>query len=92
MDSVDADLVTDIWMEVVATVGVGEVGGGMEGIDWASTITVYLLLASMVLLLLSLTMGPRAFLVMGLVFWGWALVLGCDWVGHGWVCCSWVWG
>ena len=89
---VAADLVTGIWVEVVATVRVGAVGVMLEGIGWASTLTVYLLLASTVPLLFSLVLSPRAFLVMGLLFWGQVLVLGCGWVGHGCVCCSWVWG
>ena len=97
MDSA-VDLATGVWVEVVATVGVGAieftgvVGVGLVGMDWASTLTLYLLLGSMVLLLLLLVLGPGAFLVTGLVFRGWALVLGCGWVGHGWVCCSWGWG
>ena len=71
---VAADLVTDIWVEVVATMGVGAVDcTGAVGVVvtcWASTLTLYLLLASMVLFLLSLALGPGAFLIMG-------LVLGC---------------
>ena len=78
------DLATGVWLEVVATVGVGAVGIGVEGIGWASTLTLYLPLASMVLLLLSLVLGPGAFLVMGLLFgevagtWLW---LGWSWLG-----------
>ena len=95
MDSA-VDLTTGIWVEVVATVGVraveftGVVQAARVGMDWASTLTLYLLLASMVLLLLSLVLGPGAFLAMGLVFCGWALVLGYGWVGDGWLCCGWV--
>ena len=43
--NVVADLVTGIWVEVVATVGVGAVefteavGVGMVGMGWASTLT-----------------------------------------------------
>ena len=92
MNVVAVDLVTGIWVEVVATVRVGEVGVGMESIGWVSTLTLYVLLVSMALLPLLLALGPRAFLVMELGFWGQALVFGCGWVGHGWVCCSWVWG
>ena len=62
---VAADLVTVIWVEVVATVGVGAVDcTGAVGVvvtDWASTLTLYLLLASMVLFLLSLALDPGAF-------------------------------
>ena len=65
---------------------VDAVGVGVVGVGWAITLTLYLLLGSMVPLLLSFVLGPGAFLVMGLLFWGLALVLGCDWV-----CCSWVW-
>ena len=93
---VTVDLATGIWMEVVATVGVGAaeltgvVGVVVVGTGWARTLTLYPLLAIMVLFLLSGTfaLGPGAFLTMG-------LVLG--WAGHGWVCCGWdccglVWG
>ena len=86
------DLSTGIWVEVVPTVGVGAVGIRLEGIGWVNTLTLYLLLASMVLFLLSLVLGPGAFLVMGLLFLGGALVLGCGWVGHGWVFYRWVCG
>ena len=86
MDAV-VDLVTGVWVEVGATVGVGAVeftgAAGVLVTGWASTLTLYLLLASTVLFLLSLALGPGAFLIMG-------LVLG--WVGHSWVCCDWVWG
>ena len=83
IDAVAVDLVTGVWVEVVATVGVGAVGVGMEGIDWVSTLTLYLLLVSIVLLLLSLALSPWAFVVMGLLFQGGALVL---------VLCKVVWG
>ena len=86
IDSV-VDLTTGVWVETVATRGAGAVEVGVEGIGWMSTLTLYLLLASMFLFLLSLALGPGAFLVMGLVFWEQVLVLGCGWVG-----CSWVWG
>ena len=58
----------------VATVGVGAVAFGLEGIGWVSTHTLYLLLAIMVLLLLSGTfvLGPGDFLNLGLGAW-----LGC---------------
>ena len=83
------DLVTGIWGEAVAIVGAGAVeftgaaGVGVVGMGWAITFTLYLPLASMVLLFLSLVLGPRASLVMGLAIWGDALVLGCSWV-WGW--------
>ena len=83
MDAVAADLVTSIWVEVVAIVELGAVGIGMEGIGWVSTLTFYLFLVSMVLPLLSLAFGPGAFLVMRLVFGEQALVLGFGWV-WGW--------
>ena len=80
------DLVTGVCVEVLATVGAGAVDFtgvvGVVGTGWASTLTLYFLLVSMVFFLLSLVLGPRAFLIMG-------LVLG--WVGHGWVCCGQVW-
>ena len=80
------DFVTGICVEVVATVGVGAVDctGAIVVVDagWASPITLYLLLVSTVFFLLSLTLGPGAFLIMGLVLG----LAGCDWV-----CCGWVW-
>ena len=93
---VAVDLVTGIWVEVVATVGVGAaeftgaVGVVVVGTAWARTLTLYPLLAITVFFLLSgmSVLGPGAFLTMG-------LVLGR--AGHGWVCCgqvcgNWVWG
>ena len=75
-------LTTGVWVLTVATMGVGAVEVGVEGVGLVSTLTLYLLLVMMVLFLLSLALGPGAFLTMG-------LVLG--WAGHGWVCCGWVW-
>ena len=84
---VAADLVTGVWVEVLATVGVGAVdctgAVGLVLTGWTSTLTLYFLLASTVLFLLSFALGPGAFLIMGLVL---------DWVGHGWVGCGQVWG
>ena len=81
------DLVTGVWVEVVATMEAGAVeftgAVGMLGAGWASTLTLYFLLVSMVFFLLSLALGPGAFLIKG-------LVLG--WVGLSWVCCGWVSG
>ena len=83
---VAVDLVTGICVDIVATVGVGAVDCtglvGVVGTDWASTLTLYLLLASMVFFLLSLALGPGAFLIM---------VLVPSWVGYGWVYGVWVW-
>ena len=83
---VAVDLVTGIWDEVVAIVGavtVEFVGAiGVVGTGWASTLTLYFLLVSMVFFLLSLALDPGAFLIMG-------LVLG--WVVLGWACCVQVW-
>ena len=81
------DLTAGIWVEEVATVGVGPVGIGVVGVGWASNLTLHLLLVSIVLLLLSFILGLVVFL-----FVGDALVLGCGWVGHAWVCCGWSWG
>ena len=81
-----ADFTMGVWGKVVATVGVGTVGVeftgavgvGMVGMGWAITLTLYLLLVStLVLLFLSFVFGPRAFLVMGLLFWGGVLVFVC---------------
>ena len=73
------DLTTGVQVEavVVATVGVGAVEG-VEGVGWAITLTLHLLLASTVLFL-SLVLGLMVFLAME-----GALVLGCGHVGHGW--------
>ena len=69
-----ADFVMGIWVEVVATVGVGTVGVkftgtvdiGVVGIGWAITLTLYLVLAeTLVLLFFSFILGAGAFLVMG---------------------------
>ena len=78
MDSV-ADLVTGVWVLTVATVGAGAVEVGMEDTGWVSTLTLYPLLAIMVLFLLSLALVPGVFLTLG-------LVLG--WDSCGWVCCD----
>ena len=69
------DLTNGVWVLTVATMGAGVVKVGVEGVDWVSTLTLYLLLVTMVLLL-SLILGPGAFLTMGLVL-GWA---GCRFV------------
>ena len=96
---VAVDFVTGVWVEVVATVGVGTVeftgvvGVVVVGTGWARTLTLYPLLAIMGLFLLSLAFGPGAFLIMGLVLhWvghGWVC---CRWICCGWVCCRWAWG
>ena len=75
----------------MAAVGIGAVGVVVVATGWARTLTLYPLLVSMVLFFLSLALSPRAILAIGLEFWGWVLVLDCGWVGHDWVCCSWVW-
>ena len=84
------DLTMGIWVEAVATVGVGTVGVkftetvaiGVVVMGWAITFTLYLLLVGTLVLLFfcSDILGPGAFLVMGLLFWGGVLVLGCGWV------------
>ena len=69
-----ADCTIGIWVEALATVGVGAVeftgavGVGVVGMGWAIILTLYLLLAGMAFLLLSLVLSPGAFLIMGLVF------------------------
>ena len=84
------DLTIGVCVLTVTTMGAGAVEVGVEGVGWVSTLTLYLLLAIMVFLLLSVTfvLGPGDFLTLGFVL--------C-WAGHGWfccnlVCCSWVWG
>ena len=75
-------LTTGIWVEAVATVGIGAVGVVVVGTGWGRRVTLYPILAIMVLFLLSIALGPGAFLAIGFEFWGWALVLGCSGVGH----------
>ena len=80
-------------VEVVATVGIGkvgvkftgEVGSGVVGMGWVITFILYLLLVGTLVLIFfcSDIFCPGAFLVMGLLFWGGVLVLGCGWV-WGW--------
>ena len=77
MDAV-ADFTMGIWVEVVATVGIGTVGVeftyavgiGVVGMGWAITLTLYLLLAGTLVLLFfcSDILGTGAFLVMELLF------------------------
>ena len=87
--NVVADFTMDVWVETVATMGVvavefiGAVGVWVVGMDWAITLTLYFLLVSMVFILLSLNLGFGAFVVIGLIFWRGALVLGSGWV-WGW--------
>ena len=58
---------------------------GVVSMGWAITLTSYLLLVGTLVLLFfcSDILGPGTFLVMGLLFWGGALVLGCSWI-WGW--------
>ena len=91
---VAVDLVTGVYMEVVATAVIGAaeftgvVGVVVVGTGWARTLTLCPLLAITVLFLLlgTFVLGPGAFLTIGLVL-GWA---GHGWVCCGWVCCSWI--
>ena len=89
IDSV-VDLTIGVWVLTVATVGAGAVEVGMEGVGWASTLTLYLLLAIMVFLLLSGTfvLGPWGFPVSGVgawLSWSWLvlLLMGLFWLGLG---------
>ena len=59
------DLTIGVWVLTVAAVGTGAVEVGVEGIGWVHTLTLYLLLVIMALFLLSLALGPVAFLTMG---------------------------
>ena len=81
-----ADLVTGVWVEVVATMGTGTVEFtgtvGEVGRCWASILTLYFLLVSTVFFLLTLALDPGAFLIRG-------LLLG--WISLDWVCCGQVW-
>ena len=87
------DLTTGICVLTVTTVGAGAVEVGMEGVGWLNTLTLYLLLAIIVFLLLSFTLGAGDFLTLGLVI-GWASLcwLCCTWTCCNWVGYSWVWG
>ena len=64
------DLTTGVWVEAVATVGVGTVGVVVVGTGWARTLNLYPLLVITVLFLLSFACDPGAFLAIGLEFWG----------------------
>ena len=84
------DLTIDVCVLTVTTMGAGAVEVGVEGVGWVSNFTLYLLLAIMVFLLLSVTfiLGSGDFLMLGFVL-GWA---GLGWFGCIWVCCGWVLG
>ena len=56
------DLTSGVYVLTVATMGVGAIEVGVEGVGWVSTLTLYLLLAIIVFLLLSLTLGAGDFL------------------------------
>ena len=84
-----ANFTIGVWVEVVATVGVGTagieftgvVGVGVVGMGWVITLTLYLLFTGdLVLLFLSAILGPGIFLVKGLMLWEGVIVLGCNWV------------
>ena len=72
------DLTVGLWVLTMATMGMVEAGA--EAIVWVSTLTLYLLLAIMVLFLLSMifALAPGAFLTMGVGAW-----LGRSWLGLG---------
>ena len=63
-----ADPITGICVEAVATVGVGAVGVVVVDTAWARTLTLYPLLTITVIFLLSIALGPGAFLTIGLEF------------------------
>ena len=65
---------------IMATVGTGAVEIGLEGVGQVSSLTLYLLLAIIVFLLLSFTLGVGDFLT---------LVLVLSWASHCWFCCIW---
>ena len=65
------DLTIGVCVLTVATVGAGAVEVGVEGVGWVSTLTLYFLLAIIVFLLLSFTLGAGDFLTLELVL-GWA--------------------
>ena len=66
---VAVDLTTGIWVEAVATVGVGAVGVVMVDTGWARNLTLYPLLVIMALFFFHLpwVLGPFS-------SWGWCLV------------------
>ena len=85
------DLTIGACVLTVATMGAGAFEVWVEGVGWVCTITLYLLLAIIVFLLLSFTLGAGDFLTLGLML-GWAglcwfccIWASCDWVGCGWV-------
>ena len=86
------DLTIGVCVLIVATVGVGAVEVGVEGVGWVNTLPLYLLLAIIAFLLLSFTLGTGDFLTLGLVLhwaslcWFCCKQTCCDWIG-----CSWVW-
>ena len=80
------DLTIGVSVLTVTTMGAGAIEVGVEGVDWVSTLTMYPLLAVIVFLLLSLTLGAGDFLTLGLVL-GWA---GLCWFCYAWTCCNWV--
>ena len=84
------DLIIGVCVLTVTTMGAGAVEVGVEGVGWLSTLSLYLLLAIIIFLLLSVTLilGPGDFLTLGFVL-GWA---GLSWFGCICICCSWVWG
>ena len=67
-------------MLTVTTMGAGAVEGGVRGVGWASTLTLYPLLAIIVFLLLPFTLGAGNFLTLDLVL-GWASL--CWFIAHG---------
>ena len=69
------DVTIGVCVLTVTTVGTGAVEVGVDGVGWMNTLTLYPLLAIIVFLLLSLTLGAGDFLPLGLVL-GWAVFAG----------------
>ena len=81
------DLTIGVWVLTVANMGVGAVDVGVESVGWASTLTLYHLLATMVLLLSSGTfvLGAGDFLpgVGNWLGWSWLVLLQLSWLWLG---------
>ena len=87
------DLTIGVFALRVTTMEAGAIEVGVEGVGWVSTLTLYLLLAIIVFLPLSFTLGSGDFLTLGLVLcWAGLCWFCCIWTCCDWVGCSWILG